>query len=188
MLPIPDFTCLKPPGEVEAVIKQMQKAKKDTRELEAANKQFQSASTKLVVIMKECYQVASLEHGIMPELYKNPAAPSPIPIPYPIIAKSRKATDRKIGELKKAEEKHKKATDKVKKILDKQTSDYKRTSGDQPGIQKDITSISTAKESFITMSSQVKVEGARFQKLIGTNRKIADKKIKTIEKKQKKKK
>ncbi|MCZ6835918.1 MAG: DUF4150 domain-containing protein [Planctomycetota bacterium] len=190
-LPPPDFKMLKPMTELDGVISQMKKAKQDYKELEAASKELNVASHKLTTAYKVSHKIATKERmAIPPDVCKTPSPGGPVPIPYPNIAKSQKATDSKIKIVKKAEAAHQKATLKVSKILDKQVvmmkSKLASSSGDEAGQLKGIISSSKkGKVAMKAMTTKVKVEGKSFQSHINTTRNFVEKQIKSIEKKKK---
>lgn len=189
--PAMDLQPMQAPKELEATIKQMKKAKLDTKELEDAKKKFDKASGKLAAVTKKSQVVMGKEYGLLADVCKTPgSAPGPTPIPYPNVVKSQKATDAETKKLKKAEAEHKKASDHLVKVLDKQAiqlrSQLKRSAGDQQGMLKGVvTNMTQAKVKVVAGTSKVKIEGENVVRALQMNRKTGEKQLKAIEKQQK---
>ncbi len=188
-LPKPDTKSLKTPPELDTLFKQMKKAKPDTKALEAAHKELQSATSKLESAFSDSESTATQEHRLTLDVCKMPAPPAPfVPIPMPNVNKKQKATDGKLKNLKKAQEAHQKAANKVAMLLNKQNSklskDMKGKKGDEAGTLKGlIAAMNTGQAKLKSVSSKVKVEGDKYKKKIEEHRKIAAKEFKTLEKK-----
>ena len=171
----------------------MRKAKHDTKELEAANKELQAASKKLAAATKESETYVAKEHTLVVNVCKMPGPPAPfVPVPYPEINKSRKASDGKVKLLKKCQDGYNKASKKVAMVLDKQSVTLKKkmksSSGDEAGTIKGLISATNMDKAKVMMGvSKVKVEGTKIIKHLQLTRQASEKQFKIIDKKTKKK-
>jgi hypothetical protein len=188
-LPKPDTKAVKPPPEIDTLLKKMKKAKQDTKALAAAHKELQKAANKLESAFSDSESTAEQEHKFSIDVCKVPGPPAPfVPVPLPNIGKKQKVTDGKLKNLKKAQEVHEKAAIKVAMLLGKQSTklskDMKGKKGDEAGTLKGlIAATSVGQNKLKSATSKVKMEGGKYKKKIEENRKLVAKEAKILEKK-----
>ncbi len=160
----PDKKICAPIKELDSAVVKSRKTKADTKALETAHKELKAADKELDTAMKASYHAFDEAYRLTSPVLKTPAAPGPVPIPYPTIAKAEKKAKAALGQLEKSQKKHDKACAKLVKVLDKEVkvlkSEAKTSSGDAAGTMKGLISAkSSAKTKWQMASFSVKAEG-----------------------------
>lgn len=162
------FASLKP---LDDAVKQSRDTPADTKALEGAKKELDKATKQLEAAMLKSFQCHEKAYKLAPDVDKTPAAPSPVPIPYPTLTKLEKETKSALNTTEKALKNHEKVQKKLVKVIDKEIQGLKSktraTSGNEAGTLKGLVAAKNmGKTQWKMYAFDVKLEGKNVSRMI----------------------
>ncbi|MGC1503162.1 MAG: PAAR-like domain-containing protein [Sulfitobacter sp.] len=152
----------------------------DTKALETASKEVDSAANALAKAMDNQHKAFEKAYNSFPDVTKTPSPSGPVPIPYPNFGKVDKEIKGASKVIAGALKKHEKAQKNLVKVIDKQIKVLKpaaKSSGSaEAATMKSLVSAKTAgKAQWASCSVNVKIEGQRVARFLDLASKHTDK-------------